>query len=393
MREAVIVSTARTPLTKGHRGEFNITPGPTLAAFAVRAAVERSGVDPELFEDVILGCGYPEGATGRNIARQTAIRAGLPVTTTGVTVSRFCASGLEAIAVAAGRIIVDGAPAAIAGGVESISQIRTRDDGSSGIDPWMKQHKPDLYMPMIDTADIVAARYGISREAQDRFSVESQRKTAEAQAAGRYADEIVSCSTTMAFKDKESGEVTKREVTVNGDNCNRPGTTYEALAKLAPVMGPQQFVTAGNSSQFADGASACVVMEAKEAARLGLTPLGAFRGMAVAGVEPDEMGIGPVFAVPKLLKRHGLTVSDIDLWELNEAFASQAIYCQQQLGIPDERLNVNGGSISIGHPFGMTGARLAGHVLLEGRRRKAKYAVVTMCIAGGMGAAALFEIY
>jgi acetyl-CoA C-acetyltransferase len=393
MREAVIVSTARTPLTKGHRGEFNITPGPTLAAFAVRAAVERSGVDPAIFEDLILGCGYPEGTTGRNIARQTAIRAGLPITTTGVTVSRFCASGLEAIAVAAGRIIVDGAPAVIAGGVESISQIRTRDDGASGIDPWMKEHKPDLYMPMIDTADIVAARYGISREAQDRFSVESQRKTAEAQAAGRYAEEIVSCSTTMAFKDKVSGEVTRREVTVDRDNCNRPGTTLEALAKLAPVMGPDKFVTAGNSSQFADGASACVMMEAKEAARLGLAPLGAFRGMAVAGVEPDEMGIGPVFAVPKLLKRHGLRVSDIGLWELNEAFASQAIYCQQQLGIPDERLNVNGGAISIGHPFGMTGARLAGHVLLEGRRRGAKFAVVTMCIAGGMGAAALFEIY
>ena len=393
MREAVIVSTARTPLTKGHRGEFNITPGPTLAAFAVRAAVERSGVDPEMFEDAILGCGYPEGTTGRNIARQTVIRAGLPITTTGVTVSRFCASGLEAIAVAAGRIIVDGAPAVIAGGVESISQIRTRDDGSSGIDPWMKEHKPDLYMPMIDTADIVAARYGISREAQDRFSVESQRKTAEAQQAGRYRDEIITCSTTMALKDKETGEVSKREVTVDRDTCNRPGTTYEALAKLQPVMGPDKFITAGNSSQFADGASACVMLEAKEAARLGLTPLGAFRGMAVAGVEPDEMGIGPVFAVPKLLKRHGLRVSDIDLWELNEAFASQAIYCQQQLGIPDERLNVNGGSISIGHPFGMTGARLAGHVLLEGRRRKAKYAVVTMCIAGGMGAAALFEIY
>ena len=393
MREAVIVSTARTPLTKGHRGEFNITPGPTLAAFAVRAAVERSGVDPEMFEDAILGCGYPEGTTGRNIARQTVIRAGLPITTTGVTVSRFCASGLEAIAVAAGRIIVDGAPAVIAGGVESISQIRTRDDGSSGIDPWMKEHKPDLYMPMIDTADIVAARYGISREAQDRFSVESQRKTAEAQQAGRYRDEIITCSTTMALKDKETGEVSKREVTVDRDTCNRPGTTYEALANLQPVMGPDKFITAGNSSQFADGASACVMLEAKEAARLGLTPLGAFRGMAVAGVEPDEMGIGPVFAVPKLLKRHGLRVSDIDLWELNEAFASQAIYCQQQLGIPDERLNVNGGSISIGHPFGMTGARLAGHVLLEGRRRKAKYAVVTMCIAGGMGAAALFEIY
>ena len=393
MREAVIVSTARTPLTKGHRGEFNITPGPTLAAFAVQAAVERSGVDPEMFEDAILGCGYPEGTTGRNIARQTVIRAGLPISTTGVTVSRFCASGLEAIAVAAGRIIVDGAPAVIAGGVESISQIRTRDDGSSGIDPWMKEHKPDLYMPMIDTADIVAARYGISREAQDRFSVESQRKTAEAQQAGRYRDEIIACSTTMALKDKETGEVTRREVTVDRDTCNRPGTTYEALANLQPVMGADKFITAGNSSQFADGASACVMLEAKEAARLGLTPLGAFRGMAVAGVEPDEMGIGPVFAVPKLLKRHGLRVSDIDLWELNEAFASQAIYCQQQLGIPDERLNVNGGSISIGHPFGMTGARLAGHVLLEGRRRKAKYAVVTMCIAGGMGAAGLFEIY
>jgi len=393
MREAVIVSTARTPLTKGHRGEFNITPGPTLAAFAVRAAVERSGVEPDMFEDAILGCGYPEGTTGRNIARQTVIRAGLPITTTGVTVSRFCASGLEAIAVAAGRIIVDGAPAVIAGGVESISQIRTRDDGSSGIDPWMKERKPDLYMPMIDTADIVAARYGISREAQDRFSVESQRKTAEAQQAGRYSDEIIACSTTMAFKDKETGEVTRRDVTVDRDTCNRPGTTYEALANLQPVMGADKFITAGNSSQFADGASACVMMEAKEAARLGLTPLGAFRGMAVAGVEPDEMGIGPVFAVPKLLKRHGLRVSDIDLWELNEAFASQAIYCQQQLGIPDERVNVNGGSISIGHPFGMTGARLAGHVLLEGRRRKAKYAVVTMCIAGGMGAAALFEIY
>jgi acetyl-CoA acetyltransferase family protein len=274
-----------------------------------------------------------------------------------------------------------------------VSQIRTRDDGVSGMDPWIVANKPELYLPMIETADIVAARYGISREAQDRFSVESQRKTAEAQQAGRYRDEIITCSTTMALKDKETGEVSKREVTVDRDTCNRPGTTYEALANLQPVMGPDKFITAGNSSQFADGASACVMLEAKEAVRLGLTPLGAFRGMAVAGVEPDEMGIGPVFAVPKLLKRHGLRVSDIDLWELNEAFASQAIYCQQQLGIPDERLNVNGGSISIGHPFGMTGARLAGHVLLEGRRRKAKYAVVTMCIAGGMGAAALFEIY
>lgn len=393
MREAVIVSTARTPLTKAHRGEFNITSGPELAAFAVRAAVERSGIDPAMIEDAILGCGYPEGTTGRNVARQTVIRAGLPITIAGTTVNRFCASGLQAIAIGAGRIVVDGAPSVIAGGVESISQIRTREKGDSGIDPWILENKPALYMPMIETADIVAARYGISREAQDRFSAESQRKTEEAQLAGRYKDEIVACTTTMQVTDKETGAVSQREVTVDQDTCNRRGTTYEGLAKLAPVNGADKFITAGNASQLSDGASACVMMEAKEAERLGLTPLGAFRGLAVAGCEPDEMGIGPVFAVPKLLSRFGLTVSDIDLWELNEAFASQAIYCQQRLGIPDERLNVNGGAISIGHPFGMTGARLAGHILLEGQRRKAKYAVVTMCIAGGMGAAGLFEIY
>jgi len=393
MREAVIVSTARTPLTKSHRGEFNITPGPTLAAFAVKAAVERAGIDPAMIEDAILGCGYPEGITGRNIARQAIIRSELPLSICGTTVNRFCASGLQAIAMAAGRIVVDGAPAMIAGGVESISGIRSRDDGNSGMDPWIMANKPDLYMAMIDTADIVARRYHISREAQDRFSVESQRKTAEAQAAGRFANEIVPCTTVMAVTDKETGTVSQREVTATIDNCNRPGTTYESLAKLQAVKGAEQFVTAGNASQLSDGASACVLMEAGEAARQGLQPLGAFRGMAVAGCEPDEMGIGPVFAVPKLLARHGLTVDDIDLWELNEAFASQSIYCQQRLGIPDERLNVNGGAISVGHPFGMTGARLAGHVLLEGRRRKAKYAVVTMCIAGGMGAAGLFEIY
>ncbi len=393
MREAVIVSTARTPLTKSHRGEFNVTPGPTLAAFAVRAAVERSGIDPAMIEDAILGCGYPEGTTGRNVARQSIIRAGLPLSIAGTTVNRFCASGLQAIAIAAGRIVVDGAPAMIAGGVESISSIRTREDGDTGMDPWILEHKPELYLSMIATADIVAQRYNISREAQDRFSAESQRKTEVAQLEGRYKDEIVACTTTMAVTDKETKVVTRREVTVSEDNCNRRGTTYEALAKLSPVSGPGNFVTAGNASQLADGASACVMMEAAEASRLGLQPLGVFRGMAVAGCEPDEMGIGPVFAVPKLLARHGLTVDDIDLWELNEAFASQAIYCQQKLGIPDERLNVNGGAVSIGHPFGMTGARLAGHVLLEGRRRKAKYAVVTMCIAGGMGAAGLFEIY
>ncbi|SKC98845.1 acetyl-CoA acetyltransferases [Burkholderia sp. YR290] len=393
MREAVIVSTARTPLTKAHRGEFNITPGPTLASFAVRAAVERSGIDPELIEDAILGCGYPEGITGRNVARQTVIRAGLPLSIAGTTVNRFCASGLQAIAMAAGRIVVDGAPAMIAGGVESISGIRTREDGVSGLDPWIVEHKPALYMAMIDTGDIVAQRYGISREAQDRFSVESQRRTTEAQLAGRYADEIVPVTTTMAVTDKETGAVSQREVTVSADNCNRPGTTYEALAKLVPIKGADKFVTAGNASQNGDGASACVMVEAKAAERANLVPLGAFRGLAVAGCEPDEMGIGPALAVPKLLARHGLTVDDIGLWELNEAFASQAIYCQQRLGIPAERLNVNGGAISIGHPFGMTGARLAGHVLIEGRRRGVRYAVVTMCIAGGMGAAGLFEIY
>ena len=396
MREAVIVSTARTPLTKAHRGEFNITPGPTLAAFAVRAAVDRSGVDPALIEDAILGCGYPEGTTGRNVARQAIVRAGLPISIAGTTVNRFCASGLQAIAIAAGRIVVDGAPAMIAGGVESISQIRGRsaaDGGDASLDPWIVQHKPELYLAMIETADIVAARYGIGREAQDRFSADSQRKTEAAQAAGRYRDEIVSVTTTMAVTDKETKAVTQRTATVDADTCNRKGTTAEALAKLEPVNGADKFVTAGNASQLSDGASACVMVEAREAERLGLNPLGAFRGLALAGCEPDEMGIGPVFAVPKLLARHGLKVDDIGLWELNEAFASQALYCQQRLGIPDERLNVNGGAISIGHPFGMTGARLAGHVLIEGRRRGVKYAVVTMCIAGGMGAAGLFEIY
>ena len=391
MREAVIVSTARTPLAKSHRGEFNATPGPQLAAFSVKAAVERSGIDPALLEDLIMGCGYPEGITGKNIGRQAVLRAGLPLTVAGTTVNRFCASGLQAIAIAAGRIVAEGVPAMVAGGVESISAIRA--GLPADIDPWLEQHKPDLYMAMIDTADIVASRYGISREDQDAFSLESQKRTAAAQAQGLFADEIVPCATRMAEKNKDTGEVTLRDVVATQDNCNRPSTTLEGLAKLEPVKGPGQFVTAGNASQLSDGSSACVLMEAKEAERLGLQPLGAFRGFAVAGCEPDEMGIGPVFAVPKLLARHGLTVQDIDLWEMNEAFASQALYCQRQLGIPSERLNVNGGAISIGHPFGMTGARLVGHLLLEGRRRKAKYGVVTMCIAGGMGAAGLFEIY
>jgi acetyl-CoA C-acetyltransferase len=391
MREAVIVSTARTPLTKSHRGEFNATPGPQLAAFSVKAAVERSGIDPELIEDLVMGCGYPEGITGKNIGRQTALRAGLPLSVAGMVASRFCASGLQSVAIAAGRIVAEGVPAMVAGGVESISAIRA--GNLADIDPWLQERKPDLYMAMIDTADIVAHRYGISREDQDTFSLQSQQRTAAAQQGGVFADEIVPCATRMMEKNKETGEVTWREVTATQDNCNRASTTLEGLAKLEPVKGPGQFITAGNASQLSDGSSACVLMEAKEAERRGLQPLGVFRGFAVAGCEPDEMGIGPVFAVPKLLARHGLTVQDIDLWEMNEAFASQALYCQRRLGIPSERLNVNGGAIAIGHPFGMTGARLVGHLLLEGRRRKAKYGVVTMCIAGGMGAAGLFEIY
>jgi len=397
MRQAVVVSVARTPLVKAHRGEFNITPGPTLAAHAIRAAVARAGVDPAGIDDVIVGCGNPEGRTGRNIGRQAALRAGLPVDVAGTTVSRFCASGLQAVAEAAGRIVADGESLLVAAGVESISGLAAPrpagEAGDNGIDPWLAEHMPSLYAAMIDTADTVAARYGVARASQDELSWHSQRRTAAAQAAGLFRDEIVPVTTTMAVTDKATGAVTRREVTVDRDTCNRPDTTLEGLADLAPVKGPDRFVTAGNASQLADGAAACVLMEARAAERAGLQPLGAFRGFTVAGCEPDEMGIGPVFAVPRLLQRHGLRVDDIDLWELNEAFASQVLYCRDRLGIPDERLNVNGGSIAIGHPFGMTGTRLVGHVLLEGRRRRARHAVVTMCIAGGMGAAGLLEIF
>ena len=398
MREAVIVSTARTPLTKSHRGEFNVTPAAQLAAFSVKAAVERSGVDPAMIEDLILGCGNPDGFQGRNLGRQTVLRAELPLSIAGTTITRYCASGLQSIAIAAGRVVAEGVDAMIAGGVETISGIRAGNNLPTDMAPWLVERKPELFMAMIDTADVVAKRYNISREDQDAFSLLSQQRTAAAQAAGLFDNEIIPCATKMAEKNKDTGEVTYRDVIATQDNCNRASTTLEGLAKLEPVKGPGNFITAGNASQLSDGSSACVVVEAKVAERLGLQPLGAFRGFAVAGCEPDEMGIGPVFAVPKLLARHGLTVDDIDLWELNEAFASQALYCQRQLGIPTERLNVNGGAISIGHPFGMTGARLAGHILLEGQRRKAKdpsvkYGVVTMCIAGGMGAAGLFEIF
>lgn len=398
MREAVIVSTARTPLAKSHRGEFNVTPAAQLAAFSVKAAVERSGVDPAMIEDLIMGCGNPDGFQGRNLGRQAVLRAELPLSIAGTTLTRYCASGLQSIAVAAGRIVAEGVDAMIAGGVETISGIRASNNLPTDLDPWLLERKPELFMAMIDTADIVAERYGISREDQDAFSLQSQQRTAAAQAAGVFDDEIIACATRMAEKNKETGEVSYHDVVATKDNCNRPSTTLEGLLKLEPVKGEGKFVTAGNASQLSDGSSACVLMEARQAERLGLAPLGAFRGFAVAGCEPDEMGIGPVFAVPKLLARHGLKVEDIALWELNEAFASQALYCQRRLGIPNERLNVNGGAISIGHPFGMTGARLAGHVLLEGRRRKAKdpsvkWGVVTMCIAGGMGAAGLFEIF
>jgi acetyl-CoA C-acetyltransferase len=391
MTEAVIVSTARTPIGKAHRGALNATHGADMAAHAIGAAMERAKLEPEAVEEVVFGCGYPEGATGGNVARHAAIRAGIPVTSAGVTVSRFCASGLEAIAHAAKRIIVDKMPVAIAGGVESISLVQPTVNRNHYRNAWLEQNKPSIYDAMIDTADLVATRYGISREAQDEFSLESQRRTAAAQQGRRFDDEIVPFSTVMNVTDKATGETRQETVTLSKDEGNRPDTSMEGLSKLKPVK-EGKFITAGNASQLSDGASASVLMSAEEAARRGLAPLAVFRGFATAGCEPEEMGIGPVFAVPRLLARHGLKVEDIDLWELNEAFASQSIYCRDKLGIDPAKVNVNGGAISIGHPFGMSGARLVGHAVLEGRRRGAKYAVVTMCVAGGQGAAGLIEI-
>ncbi|KUJ80322.1 acetyl-CoA acetyltransferase [Ruegeria marisrubri] len=391
MKQAVIVSAARTGLAKSFRGSFNITHGATMGGHAVQAAVARAGLDGSEIEDCIIGCGFPEGETGGNIGRQIAIRAGLPVTASGMTVNRFCSSGLQTVALAAQAITEGGAGPMVAGGVESISMVQPKTRPVP--EAWIQEHKPAIYMTMIETADIVAKRYGISREAQDAYGLRSQQRIAAAQTSGKFDDEIVPMQTTMAVKDKESGEISYKEVTVDRDECNRPNTTLEGLAGLEPVRGEGNFITAGNASQLSDGAAAVVLMDSTEAEKRGLDAMGAFKGFCVAGCEPDEMGIGPVFAVPRLLERNGLKVEDIDLWELNEAFASQALYCRDRLGIDDEKCNVNGGSIAIGHPFGMTGARMVGHLMREGKRRGAKLGVVTMCIGGGMGAAGLFEIY
>lgn len=390
MRDAVIVSTARTPIGRAYRGAFNATPSPTLAAHAIRAAVERSGVDPAEIEDVVFGAALQQGVQ-TTIARTAALRAGLPVTVAAMSLDRQCASGLMAVATAAKQVVVDRMDICVAGGVESISLVQTKELRITP-DPELLAMVPTVHMPMLQTAEIVANRYGISRERQDAYALQSQQRTAAAQHSGKFDDEIIPVSAKMTVTNKETGDVSFRDVTIEKDEGNRPETTLEGLVSLQPVIGEKGFITAGNASQLSDGASACIVMDADLAAKRGLEPLGRYMGMAVAGTEPDEMGIGPVFAVPKLLKRFHLNVDDIGIWELNEAFAVQVLYCQDKLGIPNDRLNVNGGSISIGHPYGMSGARMVGHALIEGKRRHVKYAVVTMCVGGGMGAAGLFEI-
>ena len=392
MREAVIVSTARTPIGKAYRGSFNNTEAPTLGGHAVRHAVERAGLAPAEVEDVIMGCAMPQGTQGANIARQIALAAGLPVTTAAMTVDRQCSSGMMAIAIAAKTVIVDNVDIIVGGGLESISLVQNEHANTfRAKDPRLLELHEHVYMPMIDTAEVVAGRYGISREAQDEYALQSQQRTAAAQEAGRFDDEIVPLPSSMGVMDKESGEISFTDVVLENDEGNRPSTTIEGLAGLNPVR-ENGFITAGNASQLSDGASAAVVMEASVAKKRGLEPLGTYRGTAVAGCEPDEMGIGPVFAVPKLLERNGLKMDDIDVWELNEAFAVQVLYCRDKLGIPNDILNVDGGAISIGHPYGMSGARLVGHALVEGKRRGAKYVVCTMCIGGGQGAASLFEL-